>query len=540
MTTKKTTEVDVNKTETVGKKTVPTSLNRSRGQVGTVTSSHLIQDAKKTELKMPNRLCTFDSMYADDAVYASIDYTNLLVQLALSAGEFVGDTPKGQIAADFLNYNIRNMTYGTWMETVNNMTTDLLYGFSLQNIVIEKRSYGQYKNNYCLKAISPRSQKGVQGWLWDKNQNYVEGYVQKPNKVAARSPNFSNYSAGLTELSIPKFQEAKYPIIKNNQLIRTSYNSTLNNPQGDPPLLHCFDAWYEKKLIEKLEVAGVSKDLGGVLVLRVPSELIEQAAEPETYPDAYREWTALQEDAKNLHLGKTTYIALTSDVDEVSKQPLYDIEFKGIEGGGKQYKTSEIIDQKRKSIYNSFGTGFMLLGQDGSGSYALAGTQKGSHAFYVERNIAQKVEYLNTQLAPRLLSVNNIELDWKDMPRFQAVDPDQLSVDELGKIVQRMAAVNKLTPEVLEVLLKRAGLPTDGLDKLDYLDTGASRSGDGMKTAGEGTANKVGGGDKSVSNNENGGVEKSFIRADKDTDRILDKAGNCVNESELDKDGYYK
>lgn len=539
-TAKTSKEVIIEKAETVGSKTTAASLSRTRGQVGMVTSSQLIQDAQKNELRMPNRLCTFDAMYTDDAVYTSIDYTNLLVQLALYQGSFVGDTPKGQIAADFLNYNIHNMTYGTWMETVNNMTTDLLYGFSLQNTVFEKRKYGSYKGNYCLKAISPRSQKGVQGWLWDKDKNYVQGYVQKPNKVSSRDPKMNNYDAGLTELSLPQFTEAKYPIIKDSQLLRTAYNSTLNNPQGDPPLLHCFDAYYEKKLIEKLEIAGTSKDLGGVLVLRVPSELIEKANDPETYPNEYKEWMALQTDAQNLHLGKTTYIALTSDVDEVSKQPLYDIQFKGIDGGGKQYSTSEIVDQKRKSIYNSFGTGFMLLGQDGSGSYALAGTQKGTHAFYVERNIYQKVQYINSQLATRILTINGIELDWKDMPRFEPVDPDQLSLDELGKIVQRMASVSKLTPEVLEALLRRAGLPTDNLDMFDYTEPAESRAGDGMKTAGEGTADKVGGKDSSVSNNENGGVEKSFIRADNDTDRILDEKGTCVNESELDARGFYK
>jgi hypothetical protein len=433
------------------------------------------------------------------------------------------------------------MTYGTWFDFINNLVTDLQYGFSLHNIVVEKRGYGQYKGNYCLKALSPRDQRGVQGWLWDKDKRYVMGYVQKPNIVSRRNPKFGEFQNGLTELSIPNYQEHKYPIIRDEQLVRSSYNATLNNPQGDSPLMHCYDAWYEKKLIEKLEINGVQKDLSGVVILRAHSDLISKAADPVNYPDEAREWSAMQQDASDLHAGRTTFIALASDYDEITKTPLYDVQLKGIDGGGKNFDTSTVIDQKRKSIYNCFGTGFMLLGQDGSGSYALAGTQKGTHAFYVERNIAQKVEVINNQILTKLLQVNNIELDWKDMPTFVASDPDQLSLDELGKFLQRSASVNKLTQEVMEDVLKRAGLPTDGLDEIDFTDKGQSRAGDGMKSAGEGTSNKVGGSDKSVSNSENGGIEKSFnLRSCDRTDRLFDENDNCVNEDDLDKEGFYK
>ena len=130
------------------------------------------------------------------------------------------------------------------------------------------------------------------------------------------------------------------------------------------------------------------------------------------------------------------------------------------------------------------------------------------------------------------------------MPKFIPADPDELSIDEVFKAVQRGASVEKLTPEALKWLYNKALIPTEGIDDLDFTSSGDSRSGDGMKSAGEGTSNSQSGGDASVSNNENGGVEKSLHKqyvTQKGTDRIIDaETDKCVNEDELDKNGEYK
>ncbi len=507
---------------------IPKTLVRQEvGQPRIVTTSRFIDDQRQTDLKMPNRLITYDNMYNDDSVYNSIDVTNLLVTTALYGGGFVpgpSGSEKSKIAAEFLNYNIRNLSYGTYLEFLQNATTDLKYGFSIQNIVTEKRNYGPFKGSYVLRKLSPRDQKSIYGWLWNKEQTELLGAVQQPRLKDSRTfKPLSTFKDGIRALSVGKFYETDYPIIKTQQMLHFKYNTTNNNPQGDSPLTHCYTAWMEKRLIEEYEVIGVSKDMGGIVVLRVPSELIEKANDSDNYPAAAAEYAALQTNTADLHAGKSSFIVLTSDADETTKKYFYDFELKGIDGAGKQYNTSNIIDQKRKSIYNCFGTGFLLLGQDSVGSYNLSSNATSTHGYYVERNVIQKTDVFNNQLAPRLLAINDIFLDFKDMPIYQAVSPTEANKDELSKVVQRIASVNKMTPKALEVVYNELGWDTDGIEDLDFTDKGESRAGDGMATAGEGTSNSSGGkggSDASLANNENANVTKNLIFESETEDEI--------------------
>lgn len=518
------------------KNTVPkTTLRREVGQPRIVTSSKYIDDQRQTDLKMPTRLITFDNMYQDDAVYNSVDVTNLLVTTALYGGKFQpgpSKSNKSKIAADFLNYCIRNMSYGTYLGFLQNAVTDLKYGFSFQNIVIEKRNYGPYKGSWCLRKLAPRDQKSIYGFVFNKDQTEFVGIVQKPRITQTRQFKNVGWKDGLHLLSTGKVYECDYPFIRKEQLLHFTYNSTNNNPQGDSPLAHCYTAWIEKKTIETLELNGATKDLAGLVVLRAPSDFLQKANDQDNYPDAYAENIALQQNAADLHNGKESFIYLLSDTDDKGKY-LYDVNLLGLSGGGKQYLTSEIIKQKKTSIYNCFGTSFLILGDDGVGSYALSGDKATTFSYYVERNILQKSDVLNSQLAPRLLAVNDIYLNWDDMPIYKSKDPTELSLDDIGKLTQRMASVNKLTQPALEDIYEQMGWSSEGLDKLDYTDKGQSRAGDGMSTAGEGTSNSYGGKDgvdQSVANNENT-MSKSLVFESETEDQItlIDaKTGNPV------------
>ena len=215
-----------------------------------------------------------------------------------------------------------------------------------------------------------------------------------------RDPLLSDFGGtlGINQLVNTFNYQENYPYIRKEQMLHFRFNPVDNNPQGDSPLLHCYDAWVEKNLVQEYEIIGVTKDLGGSVVLRVPSQLIERANDPTNYPNEAKEYRDLQDDAAKLQAGESTYILLSSDVDPVTKTRDYDVEFKGIDGGGKQYNTQDIIDRKNKSIYNVFGAGFVLLGQDSTGSYALSDSQTSTHGFFVERSIMWKKDVIENQL----------------------------------------------------------------------------------------------------------------------------------------------
>jgi hypothetical protein len=489
-------------------KPLPRPFGNERGQPQLLLQSGFIQDAKKKDLVMPQRLCTFERMLTDDAVFNSVDNTNLHVVNALANGEFVGKTPKGKIAASFLNYNIHNMAYGSWRKAMQDAATDIVYGFSLLNIVTETRTYGKYKGNTVLRKLSPRDQKSIHSWVFDTNNRELQGVVQKPLIKRGKFDSNATYS-GYSNSFTSQLREKDYTYIKTDNLLHFTFSATNNNPQGDSPLMHCYDAWAEKKVVEKLEMIGISKDLGGVVVIKVPQKLIEQANQPTIYPEAALAYKQLQEDVARIQNGESTYIVQVSDVDEVTKVPLYDFKLQGIEGsGGKQYKTSDVIDQKRKSIYNTFGAGHLLLGQDSVGSYSMSTNAISTHGYYVERSVQQKVDVLNNQLAPRLLAANNIFLSYEDMPTFVAADPTEYSHDELSKVTQRMKSVGGLTPAALEYLYKKAKIPTEGIEDLTFDDGDTSRGGESQGSSG--TGNTQAGGYNSATNVEN----KSLFKTD--------------------------
>jgi hypothetical protein len=541
MATKKKTKkegVAVEKAESSAPLPVGSLLSTERGQPRIATSSFFLQDQKRRELAMPTRLCTFDAMAEDAAVHTSIDITNIHVTDSLYNGSFQGKTPKAKKAAEFLNYCIRNIAHGNWYEVCLNAATDLKYGWSFGNIVTEKRSYGQYSGARCLKKIAPRSQKSVFGWLWDKNFREVQGFVQKPPLEQTRKWNMGtdSWKEGISALSTGKFYESKYPIIRTEQLLWFKYNGVDGNPQGDSPLLHCYNDWKEKELVSRYEVVGVSKDLGGAVVLRVPDDLLERAQDSGTYPNDAAALSALQSNAQKLHAGESSYILLSSAVDETTKTPLYDFKLQGIEGGGKQYNTNDIITRKNKGIYNTFGTSYLLLGQDGVGSNALASTAEGTHLSYVRRNILQKKVVIDTQLIPRLLKVNDIELNWADMPEFVPANPSKLDLETLGKFIQRAKSVGGLTPEAMEYLYNETGLPTEGLDLLDFTPEDTSRAGESKGSSG--TGDTQAGGKASATNSDNGGVDKAFVI---DGGRVIDpETDKVLNTEDLDEDGNYK
>lgn len=506
---------DVQKAVITQNETIP--LRTERGQPRIVTSSRFIQDKQEIDFQLPRWLCVTDQMYRDDTIYTSVEYTNLHVILALYRGEFKSkSTQRSRTAADFLNYCIRNFSYGNWFDSLINATTDIQYGFSLLNIVIEKKGYGSYANSWTIRKLASRDQKSLFGWLYNDQLTEVLGAIQLPNfkQTLQVADKFQSQVSMASMRSLT--QDTNYPILWSEQLMHFRYNPRNDNPQGNTPFKAAYQTWQEKQLVSKYEVIGVSKDLGGALILRVPNDLLEKAANPTLYEQEAKDYTSLQKDAADLHAGESSYIVLSSATDDHG-QFLYDVVFKGVDGGGKQYNTSDIIEQKKKSLHNIFGTGFLILGQDSVGSYSLASSKMSTHAHYIERDLTQKSLVIN-ELAKKLLIANNIDLDWKDMPEFVPADPTEFDWDVVSKFIQRAKSVGGLTPQALEYLYTKVNFPIEGIEDLDFVGKGQSRAGESGGTSGTGNSQSSGG--NSSLNSENASVQKSFVLEEEDEDYL--------------------
>lgn len=154
----------------------------------------------------------------------------------------------------------------------------------------------------------------------------------------------------------------------------------------------------------------------------------------------------------------------------------------------------------------------LILGQDGSGSFALSESLEGATWTVVSARLREIRDQLNHDLIPQLFELNG--WDSSVTPYFDFDDFKEVDVDELSKAIQRIASIGGivLNAEVVNTIHEKLDLPIPfdrediSIEEVREQTTGmTSSSGKGMQvgTTGNGTAKISQTRDTSVSNMEN-------------------------------------
>lgn len=151
----------------------------------------------------------------------------------------------------------------------------------------------------------------------------------------------------------------------------------------------------------------------------------------------------------------------------------------------------------------------LILGQEGGGSYSLAESLDSVTKMVVDARLNQIKEQLNHDLIPQLFALNGWETS--DVPHFEYGAVSSESLDEIGKYIQRVAAVGMLpkTPEVVNYVTEKLAITPQFKDDtsqeefLPFLTQYQSGAGEGLqKGSGNGTSDNVAAGDSSAKNLE--------------------------------------
>jgi hypothetical protein len=403
--------------------------------------------------------------------------------------------------AKYLNWNLKNLVGQTWYDVVTAMITYQQYGFSWMEKVYEKNNKSStFPYQYKLKKLAPRSQKSIKGWLMDEDARELKGLEQWPQSLLANP--YQQYVSG------QKFGTSPVKL-RRDKFLLFSWDNKNHNPQGISPLNGCYRAYKELSMIASYEVTGVSKDLAGVLVLRVPTDIINKAAE-DSNSDEAKSLRQLQHNAACVHAGDQTYMLLGSDTIDGSGSGKYsyDVTLQGVEGGSKSYRTTELIQERKKQILDSLGAGFLNLGNDGVGSYALATGKQSLHAHYMERHLLFIKSVLENDLFKQLAEINDVKLTQDEMPVVEYGDLDEPDLDVISSAIQRMGSVGCIPREKTFLLniFDSMGLDITSLKDLtqeeliDLMSEHTSRGGEGQGSSGTG-------------NTQNGGVASSINSA---------------------------
>lgn len=253
-------------------------------------------------------------------------------------------------------------------------------------------------------------------------------------------------------------------------------------------------------------------------VLKIPTDILNRAAIDPNSDEAISVQT-LKSNLANLHAGEQAYMIIPSDLHDQSTTPQYEIKFLGIDGSGKQFNTTELKQQRKKEIYDSFGAGFLIMGNSETGSYSLSDNKQTLHSQFIEHDVKNISEVINKELIPQLLALNGIYLTDENMPVFVPGNVGDPDIEGNSKMIQRTVAVGAipLNTETINEMLAMCGfkyripesIVSDPIKASEFImnnmPNSTSRSGDGMAqgTTGNGTSTSVATKDTSTQNKEN-------------------------------------
>lgn len=327
----------------------------------------------------------------------------------------------------------------TWSEFVAEALSMLVYGWSFHEVVYKLRrgpdqTDPRYRSEYTdgrigVRRLPIRSQDSLDRWEFDKESGDLVGMWQNPPDTA---------------------QMHFIPLVKALHFRPISHKA---NPEGRSILRNAYKPWYYLTKIEEIEAIGIERELAGLPVLYLPSELMksEEAADVATMAL----YTRLVRDVRYNRQGATI---LPSDEWQGVNGPSgrRQVELQLLTSGGqRQIDTVPVVARYQNDMARTVMAEFLMLGSSSAGSFALSDDKTDMFARAVVA-IGDALESpINRNLIPSLWAFNSLDRDLMPTLKCGKIGPENLDV--LGKFLQSLSAAGApLFPDInLEQALRR-------------------------------------------------------------------------------------
>lgn len=497
-------------TAQLNKASLPTSTTEQRQSKKQLSSAAIdyvrrqVEILKPYELSPTQRLRTYQLMMQDDAIATCFNARTMAVAKAQARGEFKCNVNSEESVRtkDFLEYMMHSLqgqsplTIGL---TASHMIRDRWSPFEQ----VFDAAEGEWEGMWKLKKLAY-----IHPMSLDKLKPYHVNAGGDSISHLRQSPDAFSGTDGLSSASFTGWSGVKE--IPFNRIAYCSYSATPSQPTGDSLFDAAYIPWKEKQLLQDLTLVGVQKDLAGMPVLGAPSSLLSAAAENPDGAEALMV-NQLKSNLANLHAGDQAYSIIPTDThsETGNGQRQFELKFLGIDGTGKNFDVVALVEQRRKAIFNCFSCQNMISGENGGGSYNLLEGQTSIQAHAVELDNMVVDMMWNKQIIPKVLRLNGIKLSHKDVPVWKAGDVQEISIDEYGKGINRVARLLPAVPAVVNHLLNKFDIPhqvSEDATPEDIRDMlfefkEPSKVGSGGGSSGTGTSQE--GGASSDTNSEN-------------------------------------
>lgn len=408
---------------------MPRSM-KEYGSIGQRRYAGVFSEEFLKELRGKRGIEVYREMSENDDMCGAIIYAiEALIRQSEWSVQPAGDTPKDQEAAEFVESCLYDMQ-DTWTDTVSEILSFLVYGWSYHEIVYKRRTGNSQDPRMNSKftdgligwqKLPIRSQETLFRWEYDEKENL----------------------AGLTQMAPPNYTIATIPIEK---ALHFRTKSRKNNPEGQSILRSAYRSWYFKRRIQEIEGMGIERDLAGLPVLKAPETIdIWNNDDPVMVEMFQRAETIV----RNIRRDATEGVVLPND---------WELQLL-TSGGRRQFDTNAIIDRYDTRIAMSVMGDFILLGHQQVGSFALSSDK--THLFSVALGAYLDIicEVFNAQGIPRLIGMNAEHFRGiTDYPELKHGDVESPDLKDLATYLRDLTGCGVIIPdEALEDYVRTVG-----------------------------------------------------------------------------------
>ena len=336
--------------------------------------------------------------------------------------EAADETTASKDAAEFLKTCMDDMEH-SWVEFIQEVLSMLVYGWEANEIVYKLRK-GQ---DAASSAYRSKYDDGKVGWR--------KLPIRAQSTLIKWMFNDSDDVTGLEQLTSKNPSVKQIPVEK---LILFRTKSRKNNPMGRSILRNAYRPWLFKKRIEEIEGVGIERDLAGLPVAHVPSNILSNNASAEERATLEVITTLVT----NIRRDHQEGVVFPRVFDENSNS-LYELELLST-GGSRQFDTSSIIDRYDKRIAMTVLADFLFLGQSRVGSFALSSDKTDLFGSAIGSFLNVISDALNKQAVPRLMRVNNIKAE--NQPKIKPGDVEKPDLQRFTDAVYKLVGVGALVP----------------------------------------------------------------------------------------------
>jgi hypothetical protein len=386
------------------------------------------------ELRGQRAIKTYREMRDNDDIIGAIlfAFENLAKQVEwrIDPGGADGEADE---RAEFIRECLFEDMSHSWQETLSEILTFLVYGWSWMEIVYKVRG-GDVSDPHKASKFNDgrigwrkwalRGQDTLFQWSFDEN-----GGIQ-----------------ALQQQAPPDYQMRTIPISKS-LLFRTSTNK--NNPEGRSLLRNAYRSWYFKKNMQVLEGIGAERDLAGYPYLKIDKECPVDI------------WNPADEAAATLKSSLERIVrSIRRDEQEGAILPWWCTLSLLSAPSRRQFDTGGIITRYDQRIAMTMLADFILLGHEAVGSKALSVSKVDLFCAAMGGFLDAISAVINKHAIPKLLRLNGLPLD--DSPMLVHGKVERVDLAQLGDFLQKLSAAGAAifpNEELERHALTVAGMP---------------------------------------------------------------------------------